>query len=82
MDLRWAVPIPATKTCNQAPQNGNVDGKATAIIAAGQPDKSALWLRLNAKPDDGWFMPQIAVSIAQPGVTEMLSAWIKSLKCP
>lgn len=82
MDLRWAVPLSATATCNLPPQNGNVDGKATAIIAPGQPDKSALWLRLNAKPDDGWFMPQIAVSIAQPGVTEMLSAWIKSLKCP
>ncbi len=78
MDLRFGTPLSLTHACAAAAQNGAVNG-ATQLVAPGQPDASVLLQRLLALPGSGVFMPQVAVTVAQPGAASLVQAWIAAM---
>ena len=78
MDLRFSTPLSAGHACDAAAQNGTVNG-ATQLLVPGKPDASALLQRLESTPMGGLFMPQIAVTVPQPGAAAMITAWITGL---
>jgi uncharacterized repeat protein (TIGR03806 family) len=78
MDLRFGTPLSQGHACGAAAENGTVNG-ATQLLAPGQPESSVLLQRLQSPPSGGLFMPQIAVSMPEPGAAELISAWITGL---
>jgi uncharacterized repeat protein (TIGR03806 family) len=80
MDLRYALTLHDTATCNAMNTQGMV-GTATQLIAPGMPDASILSLRLHAT--DSKRMPPVAVSLTDPTGTAVIDDWIRSLStCP
>ena len=80
LDLRAGGPTPG---CKAAPQQGNLGGKATAVVEPGQPGKSALWLRLDMGPGKEGFMPPLAVSVPHAAAYLRIAEWISGLGgCP
>ncbi len=78
MDLRFGTPLGQTHACGVAAQNGTVNG-ATQLLQPGKPAESVLWQRLTHTPGDGLFMPQLAVTVAQPGAVDLVQMWITGL---
>jgi len=83
LDLRFATPLAAAKACGVKPQKGDLGVADIEVIAPGKPEKSALWLRMNAAPNADAFMPEIGVAKKHaPGVA-LIKAWIETFKtCP
>jgi uncharacterized repeat protein (TIGR03806 family) len=80
MDLRYAVSLTDTRTCDAENQLGAVGG-ATVLVSPGAPGASVLSLRMHAT--DGKRMPPVAVSIADPRGTQLIDDWISALvACP
>jgi uncharacterized repeat protein (TIGR03806 family) len=80
MDLRYAMSLAATRTCNATNTQGPL-GSATKLIAPGMPDASILSLRVHAT--DAKRMPPVAVRIADPLGSKVIDDWISSLAtCP
>ena len=80
MDLRYALALHDTATCNAMNTQGMV-GTATQLVTPGSPDASILSLRLHAT--DSKRMPPVAVSITDPVGTQVIDDWIRSLStCP
>ena len=79
MDLRYQTPLSANHACGAAAQNGTVGG-ATQLLVPGNPPASVLWQRIQQSPGGGLFMPDAGVTVAQPGLVALLSAWIGGLQ--
>jgi len=80
MDLRYAVALKDTATCNADNTQGPVAG-ATKIIAPGAPQSSIMSLRVHAT--DSKRMPPVAVTVLDPVGSAVLDDWITSLTaCP
>jgi uncharacterized repeat protein (TIGR03806 family) len=80
MDLRFALPLPDTVTCNADATQGAV-GTATKLVTPGAPDTSILSLRMHAT--DAKRMPPVGVSVTDEQGTDVIDGWIRSLTaCP
>jgi uncharacterized repeat protein (TIGR03806 family) len=78
MDLRFSLPLAETNICDRAPQFFN---DAPKLIAPGDPESSALWMRMRAT--DLTRMPPVATSEVDPLATVLMTRWIQELKeCP
>jgi uncharacterized repeat protein (TIGR03806 family) len=81
MDLRFAVPLRDTMTCNAEPTQGGVGPPDAKLIVPGSPEKSILSLRMHQQTSK--FMPPIAVRTPDPAGLALVDAWIRELKtCP
>ena len=83
LDLRFTTTLAQMQACGKPAQTGDVGGAAKAVVVPGQPELSALWLRMAADPQGPWFMPPMAVTVQSPGALALVKAWIAGLKaCP
>lgn len=81
MDLRFATPAAATKTCGAVPEEGSLGIADAKIVAPGEPQKSVLSLRFHAS--DATRMPPVGVRKTDPDGAALLDDWVKSTtKCP
>jgi hypothetical protein len=81
-DLRVDKSFAETRTCNMAPQAGDLGVASAKIIAPGDPAKSAVALRMRAL--DTSRMPQLATRVVDEAGVSAVEAWIRSLPpaCP
>jgi uncharacterized repeat protein (TIGR03806 family) len=78
MDLRFSRTLAETNICDQEPQFFN---EAPKLIAPGDPESSALWIRTRATGLSR--MPPVATSEVDPLGTVLLTRWIQELEsCP
>ena len=78
MDLRFSLPLAETNICDEEPQFFN---DAPKLIAPGDPESSALWVRMRAT--DLSRMPPVATSEVDPLGTVLMTRWIQALtECP
>ena len=82
LDLRIDKAFAETKTCNVAPQAGDLGVAGAKIVAPGDPSKSVLSLRIRAL--DGGRMPTLASRVVDDTGAAAVEAWITSLPtaCP
>ncbi len=78
LDLRWGVPIPELKACNQMPKKGNAGLTTATILTPGKPEESVMWARVSTLGDDR--MPQLGTYVVDDPGVELISAWIASLQ--
>ena len=85
-DFRIGTPSGEMGVCNVAPKQldpswGWLAG--TQLIAPGDPEKSALWLRLSAPGGSVLAMPPVGRHEVDAAGVELIAAWISSLSaCP
>jgi hypothetical protein len=78
MDLRFSRTLAETNICDREPQFFN---EAPKLIAPGDPESSALWIRTRATGLSR--MPPVATSEIDPLGTVLLTRWIEGLEtCP
>jgi hypothetical protein len=82
LDLRIDKPFGETKTCNVAPQGGEIGVAGAKIVAPGEPTKSVLSLRMRTL--DTSRMPTLASRLVDETGASAVEAWIKGLPaaCP
>jgi len=81
MDLRFATPLPATKTCGEPPQLGDLGIAGAKLISPGAAAKSVVSLRAHAS--GALRMPPIASNVVDTAGLGVVDAWITSLAaCP
>ena len=76
MDLRWGLPLEETRTCGVPPQYFNPWADGSARIAAGDPDDSLIWQRIDQRGPGQ--MPPLGTTHADPGA-DVVREWIASL---
>lgn len=76
MDLRWQTESAAMGIWNAPPQSGDLDGQASAIAVPGNPQASALWLRVHAPPGSPLAMPPLGTRIASEQLRKLVGEWI------
>jgi uncharacterized repeat protein (TIGR03806 family) len=76
MDLRYTLPvtIASTRTCDVAPQAGDLGIANARLIAPGSPSRSILLQRILRRDAHG--MPPVGSTLADPAGAELLSTWI------
>ncbi len=81
LDLRIDRSFLDTRTCNVAPQAGDLGLVDPKIVAPGYPGRSTLALRMRA-PDDNR-MPPLATRVVDEAGASAVEAWIRELGgCP
>jgi uncharacterized repeat protein (TIGR03806 family) len=82
IDLRFATPFAATKTCNGTPLLDDLGlGADAKLLAPGVPERSVLSLRLRAT--DGKRMPPLGRQLVDEKGAGLIDEWIRSLGgCP
>ncbi len=81
MDLRFAVGLESAKSCNVAPDNGDLGVSGAKILAPGDAAKSLLSLRPHAL--DATRMPPLATHRVDTDGVSVIDMWIQSLTaCP
>ena len=81
LDLRIDRSLLDTRTCNVAPQAGDLGVVDPKIVAPGDPGRSTLALRMRA-PDENR-MPPLATRIVDEAGASAVEAWIRELRgCP
>lgn len=82
LDLRIDKAFAETRTCNVAPQAGDLGVSGAKIIAPGDPMKSLLLLRMRAL--DTGRMPTLASRVVDEAGASAVEAWINALPtaCP
>ena len=82
LDLRIDKPFAATRTCNVAPQAGELGVAGAKLVTPGDPTRSVLALRLRAL--DASRMPTLASRVVDDGGVAAVESWIRSLSstCP
>ncbi|MDB4934789.1 MAG: hypothetical protein JWP87_1761 [Labilithrix sp.] len=82
IDLRIDTPFAATKTCNAAPQGGDLGVSGSKIVAPGDPSKSTLALRMRALDQNR--MPPLATHVVDETGVSAIESWIRGLPpaCP
>jgi uncharacterized repeat protein (TIGR03806 family) len=82
LDLRAATPFELTKTCEHLPLTADPVPGGGFILAPGDPENSALYLRMTTT-DPTWRMPPIGSEQVDTEASELLFEWIASLRsCP
>ena len=77
LDLRVDRSTTDTRTCNVAPQAGDLGVAGAKIVAPGDPAKSALALRMHAT--DGNRMPPLASRVVDQAGVLAVETWIREL---
>lgn len=81
LDLRVDRSFSDTRTCNVAPQAGDLGVSDARIIAPGEPARSTLALRLRAL--DQSRMPPLAIRVVDEAGAALIESWIGELTaCP
>jgi uncharacterized repeat protein (TIGR03806 family) len=82
IDLRVDMPLATTKTCNAAPQGGDLGVPGAKIVAPGDPSKSTLALRMRALDQNR--MPPLATHVVDEAGVLAVESWIRGLPatCP
>lgn len=81
MDLRFATAFADTKTCDVAPETGDLGVADAKLIAPGNPDASILSVRMHATNVNR--MPPVASGLVDPTGTRVVDAFVRSLRaCP
>lgn len=82
IDLRIDKPLLATKTCNAAPQGGDLGVPGAKIVTPGDPSKSTLALRMRALDQNR--MPPLATHVVDDAGVAAIESWIRDLPpaCP
>lgn len=82
IDLRVERSFAATKTCNVAPQVGDLGVANAKIVAPGDPSRSTLSLRMRTLDQER--MPNVATRVVDEKATLAVERWIVSLPatCP
>ena len=78
IDLRFDTPLAKTGMIEKAPAQNSMGITDAKIIAAGEPDQSALLSRL--KTSGTGRMPSIGSNIVDKKAVKLISEWIESLK--
>jgi mono/diheme cytochrome c family protein len=82
LDLRIDQSFADTKTCNVAPQAGDLGVADAKLIAPGDPAKSTLALRMRSL-DPVQRMPNVATRLVDDRGVAAVEAWIRSVAaCP
>lgn len=74
MDLRFAAPLAATKTCDVVPERGTMGIAGARLLAPGDPEKSLIVRRPRAL--DVWRMPPLVSRAVDTDGTALLATWI------
>ena len=77
LDLRYGPPLAKTRACDGVPQHGDEGVAGAKLIHPGKPDKSVLWLRMQAGAKG--FMPEVGVSEPHGPGSALIKAWIAGL---
>jgi uncharacterized repeat protein (TIGR03806 family) len=80
-DLRIATPGAASGLCDVSPRALDASSgwlPDTRLIAPGDPERSALWLRLTAPPTSGLAMPPLGHNQIDAAGVELIAAWISA----
>ena len=82
IDLRIDEPFAEMKTCNEAPQGGDLGVAGAKIVVPGDPSKSTLALRMRALDQNR--MPPLASHVVDEAGVAAIEAWIRALPaaCP
>jgi len=82
IDLRIDKPFSATRTCNAAPQGGDLGVAGSKIVMPGDPARSTLALRMRALDQNR--MPPLATHVVDEAGIHAVEAWIRGLTgaCP
>jgi hypothetical protein len=84
IDIRWGVDLVDSYTCDTDQQRplAGVDGGE--ILKPGQPDKSAIYLRMKTLVRDNKLrMPQIGTFVVDEDAVKLIGDWITGIKaCP
>ncbi|MBS2013810.1 MAG: PQQ-dependent sugar dehydrogenase [Deltaproteobacteria bacterium] len=82
IDLRIDKSFAATRTCNVAPQTGDLGVSGARIVAPGDPARSTLLLRMRTLEQGR--MPNLATSVVDVAGTAAVERWIGALPstCP
>ncbi|MCB9727611.1 MAG: PQQ-dependent sugar dehydrogenase [Deltaproteobacteria bacterium] len=81
LDLRYPTPLADTGVCGATPQVSNLGVLGAELLAPGEPERSVLWLRLQAGPADR--MPPVSTSLNPEPALSVISEWIGALgSCP
>ncbi len=95
IDLRVTTPFRLTETCNAPPLHGDPIGEEDSenseedelledavIVAPGDPDGSALYLRM-VSDKSSWRMPPMGTHQVDEDGSELIAEWIRSIEeCP
>jgi uncharacterized repeat protein (TIGR03806 family) len=82
IDLRVDRSLDATRTCNVAPQGGDLGVAGAKIVAPGDPSRSTLVARMRSL-DPTLRMPQLATRVVDEVGVAAVEAWIRGLpSCP
>ncbi|MBX3186335.1 MAG: PQQ-dependent sugar dehydrogenase [Labilithrix sp.] len=81
-DLRIDKSFAETKTCDVAPQAGDLGVAGAKLVAPGDPSRSTLALRMRAL--DASRMPQLATRVVDEAGVSAIETWIRALPaaCP
>lgn len=80
-DLRYSIPLAATKTCNVAPARGDMGIANAKLLAPGAPAASILVQR--AARNDVWRMPNVGARVVDDEATALLDAFARATtSCP
>lgn len=77
LDLRYAVAVSSSNTCNIAPSAGDLGVAGAKRIVPGDPAHSVLYLRMNRRGANQ--MPPIASNVVDADGTALISEWIQSM---
>jgi uncharacterized repeat protein (TIGR03806 family) len=82
IDLRIDKPLSATRTCNVAPQGGDLGVAGAKIVMPGDPSKSILALRMRALDQNR--MPPLTTHVVDEVGATAIDSWIAALPgaCP
>ena len=81
IDLRIGTAIAATRTCNAAPQAGDLGIVGAKIIAPGDPARSALAYRMRSLAQQDR-MPPLATHVVDESGVSVVETWIRGLPSP
>jgi len=78
IDLRYTTDLESTNTINVKPAQDDLGIAGARLISPGHPERSLMWHRMNTKTVGR--MPSIGSNRVDPAGTELLRAWIESLR--
>jgi len=77
MDLRFALDVSATNTCNVNPTDGDLGVPGARRITPGDPGRSLVYLRMNRRGMNQ--MPPIASNLVDAQGATLLQQWIEQM---
>jgi uncharacterized repeat protein (TIGR03806 family) len=83
LDLRVNVPLSEMRICNAAPQKGDQGVPGAKLLVPQMPDKSIVYLRMQAADKAAGRMPTLASSVLDDQGLALMSEWIQATTaCP